>query len=376
MLESFIPPYESTTTSRIWDAGGIFGGKLNMDEFAMGSTTEHSIFGSTLNPWSKVGNRNLTAGGSSGGSAAAVASYIIPAATGSDTGGSIRQPASFCGIVGLKPTYGRCSRFGMIAFASSLDCPGILTRTVDDAAIMLDVIAGFDKKDSTTYNIEKDNYMKFINDGVNGLRIGLPIQYFKDMKFDAKTLDALNNVISLLEENGALIKEIDAQKVKNILIKNFYNAFENVDVILSPTTLGSATPKDVLLDKIAIYNNDMFTTPANIVGLPAISIPCGFSESNHPLGLQIMGNLFDEKMILRVAKSLENMIEGPHLSHTGRVKAFKLMRVAGAYWRGDSSNKMLQRIYGTAWRTKEELNDYLNFLEEVAKRDHRKIGSQ
>lgn len=394
ILHNFIPPYESTTTQRLWSHGAIFAGKLNMDEFAMGSTTTRTIFNPTINPWSKKYGKNLTSGGSSGGSAAAVASLAVPASIGSDTGGSVRQPAAFCGIVGIKPTYGRCSRWGMIAFASSLDCPGVFARNVEDTAIVLQSIAGFDSKDSTTYQVDKGEYCNNINGGIKNLSIGLPKQYFQEMSFDEETTVATKRAIQILKDNGAIIKEIDipsikdaliiyyiissveamsnlsrydgiryglqletpsttlqdlysntrtkgfgeevkrrlliggkilnselythkykiAQALRRMLCKEFQSIFKKVDCIISPTTPSPVFEIDAKLDEITIYKNDLLTTPANMAGLPAISIPIGKTKDNRPLGLQIMANHFKEEILFKTGKILEDEIEFDNIS--------------------------------------------------------------
>ncbi|CAK8163592.1 Glutamyl-tRNA(Gln) amidotransferase subunit A [Candidatus Xenohaliotis californiensis] len=389
-LEGFIPPYESTTTQRLWNYGAIFAGKMNMDEFAMGSTTEHSIFGRTINPWSKLTGIKIVPGGSSGGSAAAVSNFSVPVALGSDTGGSVRQPSSLCGIVGLKPTYGRCSRWGMIAFGSSLDCPGILSRSVEDVAIVLGAIAGFDHKDSTSFNVKIDDYLCNIDNGVKGLKIGMPKQYFQDMKLNAEIDTAINKAIKILSDNGAIIKEVSipnitnslliyyitsaveaisnlarydgirygtisdtkniksidelythtrtknfgrevrhrlllggmilrselktkkykrAQAVRQILAQDFHNVFKEVDCIISPTAPTPAFGIADQMDELTIYQGDLLTTPANMACLPAISIPVALTKNNRPLGLQIMAKHFNEKIILQVAKNIENFID-------------------------------------------------------------------
>lgn len=381
ILRNFIPKYESTVTTNIFNQGAIMLGKTNMDEFAMGSANITSYFGNVGNPW----NKNLTPGGSSGGSAACVAGYSAMMSLGSDTGGSVRQPASFCGIVGMKPTYGRCSRYGMIAFSSSLDQAGIFTRNVTDAALSLQSIMGFDPKDSTSANQPVPHlYNDLLKvDNLKGIKIGIPKEYnieglspevlklweqgkqylkasgaelvdislphteyglgayyiiapaeassnlsrydgvrygFRSEKF--KNLDELY-CLTREEGFGAEVKRrimigtyvlsldayettfIQAQKVRHLIINDFKSAFEKVDAILVPTTTGEAFEITKKMTPLEMYMNDVFTIPASLAGLPCISVPTGLSKNGLPLGLQIIGNSFDEAMVLKVAKIME-----------------------------------------------------------------------
>jgi aspartyl-tRNA(Asn)/glutamyl-tRNA(Gln) amidotransferase subunit A len=381
ILRNFIPKYESTVTNNVFKQGAIMLGKTNMDEFAMGSANIHSCFGPVGNPW----NSTLTPGGSSGGSAAAVASATAMMALGSDTGGSVRQPASFCGIVGMKPTYGRCSRFGMIAFSSSLDQAGLFARNVDDTALSLQAMMGFDNKDSTSANVKVPNLYEDLKNykDLKGVKIGIPSeynidgmsdeiiklwkqgqQYLKDAgaelyeislphsshgvaayyiiapaeassnlsRYDgvryglrAENAKNLEELYELTREQGfgaevkrrimigTLVLSLDeyettylqAQKVRHLIINDFKNAFTKVDAILVPTTTGVAFPINQKMTPIEMYMNDIFTIPASLAGLPCISLPTGLSSNGLPLGLQIIGNNFDEITVLKVAKFLE-----------------------------------------------------------------------
>ncbi|MBF0540348.1 MAG: Asp-tRNA(Asn)/Glu-tRNA(Gln) amidotransferase subunit GatA [Nitrospirae bacterium] len=383
ILGNFIPPYESTVTQKLINSEYIFTGKTNLDEFAMGSSTENSGFFPTKNPW----DTSRVPGGSSGGSAAAVASGMCIAALGSDTGGSIRQPAAFCGVVGLKPTYGRVSRFGLIAFASSLDQIGPITKNVEDCAILMNILSGHDINDSTCANIDVPDYTANLKNGVKGLTIGIPKEYFIE-GIDKETLDAVKKAINILSEMGAEVipislphteysiavyyilatseassnlarfdgvkyglridgknlldmylntkaagfgKEVKrrillgtyslssgyydayykkAQAVRTLIRKDFADAFKKVDVIITPTT---PTPAFKIGEKVAdplkMYLNDIFTTPVNLAGIPAISIPCGFSKEGLPIGLQIIGRDFDEETLLRTSYTFEHATE-------------------------------------------------------------------
>ena len=375
MLDNFVAPYDATVTANIHNAGMVLLGKTNMDEFAMGSSNETSFYGPVKNPW----DTTTIPGGSSGGSAAAVAARLTPVATGTDTGGSIRQPAALCGITGLKPTYGRVSRYGMIAFASSLDQGGPMTQTAADAALMLNAMAGYDPKDSTSVNKDVPDYTATLNDPLQGLKIGLPTEYFSN-DLDAKVQTVIETAIKELEKLGAKTQSISlphtdlavpayyviapaecssnlarydgirfgyrcdnpnnledlykrsrsegfgkevkrrilvgtyalssgyydayyakAQQVRRLIRDDFMQAFNDVDVIVTPT---SPTPAFELgakaKDPIAMYLSDIFTIAANLAGLPGISIPAGFSN-NLPIGLQIIGPHFNEAKILNVA---------------------------------------------------------------------------
>jgi aspartyl-tRNA(Asn)/glutamyl-tRNA(Gln) amidotransferase subunit A len=384
ILDGFKPPYESTVTAKLWAAGAVMLGKLNMDEFAMGSSNTTSYHGNVKNPWTRRGdNRDLVPGGSSGGSAAAVAARMVLAATGTDTGGSIRQPAAFCGIVGIKPTYGRCSRWGIVAFASSLDQAGPLARSVEDAALMLQVMAGHDPKDSTAVDLPVPDYRAGLASGVKGLRIGIPKEYRMDgmaaeieglwskgaawlkaagaeivdislphTKYALPTYyiiapaEASSNLarydgvrfglrvpgasLDEMYENtraagfGAEVKRrvlvgtyvlsagyydayyLKAQRLRSLILRDFTEAFETVDAILTPATptpafaIGERTD-----DPIAMYLNDVFTVPVNLAGLPGISVPAGLSEEGLPLSLQLIGRAFDEATLFRAARTLE-----------------------------------------------------------------------
>jgi aspartyl-tRNA(Asn)/glutamyl-tRNA(Gln) amidotransferase subunit A len=392
ILDGFCPPYEATVTERLWAAGAVMLGKVNLDEFAMGSTTTTSCYGPVENPWRRPGdNRPLVAGGSSGGSAAAVAARAALAATGTDTGGSIRQPASFCGIVGLKPSYGRCSRWGVVAYASSLDHPGPMTRTVRDAAIMLAAMAGHDPKDSTSAPLPVPDYEAALTGDIRGLRIGIPQEYrargmpaeiewvwqqgidwlreagaepvelslphtkyalpayyiiapaeassnlarYDGVRFGLRVEgDSLDDMYELTRAAGfgAEVRRrvlvgtyvlsagyydayyLKAQRVRALVAHDFAQAFERVDVLLAPTAPSAAYAIGRMSDDpIAMYLNDVFTVPANLAGLPAISVPAGLSADGLPLGLQLIGRAFDEAGVLRVAHVLEEAAQFHHL---------------------------------------------------------------
>ena len=384
ILDGFKPPYESTVTQKLWDAGATCLGKLNMDEFAMGSANVTSHYGPVINPWTKAGdNRQLVPGGSSGGSAASVAARLALAVTGTDTGGSIRQPASFCGIVGLKPTYGRCSRWGVVAFASSLDQAGPMTRTVKDAAIMLGVMAGHDPKDSTSAPMAVPDFAAALTGDIRGLRVGIPKEYRVDgMPAEIETLwqqgidwlkaagatpveislpmtkhalptyyiiapaEASANLsrydgvrfglrvpggsLDEMYENtraagfGAEVKRrvligtyvlsagyydayyLKAQRLRTLIARDFEQAFEKCDVILTPTAPSAAFAiGEKMDDPLAMYLNDVFTVPINLAGLPGISVPAGLTADGLPLGLQVIGRAFDEETMIRAAGVLE-----------------------------------------------------------------------
>jgi aspartyl-tRNA(Asn)/glutamyl-tRNA(Gln) amidotransferase subunit A len=379
MLSNFIPPYSATVIENLENAGCISVGKTNMDEFAMGSSNETSFYGNVQNPWGE----NLVPGGSSGGSAAAVAAGIVPAASGTDTGGSIRQPASLCGISGLKPTYGRISRWGMIAFASSLDQAGPMARTVEDCALLLNEMCSHDEKDTTSIDEVIPDFTENLNSSIQGLKIGLV------KEFDLSKLD--NNVVKVFEESkkhyeslGAEFIEISlpnislsvptyyvvapaecssnlsrfdgvkfgkrcdnpkdleelyiktrsegfgdevkrriligsyvlsagfydayykkAQQVRRLIKNDFDSAFKNVDIIMSPTTRGAAFEAGSKGDDpIQMYLEDLFTIPANLAGLPAMSIPNGMVD-NKPIGLQLIGNFLDESRLLQAAHNFQ-----------------------------------------------------------------------
>jgi aspartyl-tRNA(Asn)/glutamyl-tRNA(Gln) amidotransferase subunit A len=384
ILSGFKPPYESSVTANLWRAGAVMLGKVNLDEFAMGSANITSAYGKVENPWRRHGdNRPLVPGGSSGGSAAAVAARAALAATGTDTGGSIRQPASFCGIVGLKPTYGRCSRWGIVAFASSLDQAGPMTRTVRDAAIMLQAMAGHDPRDSTSAPIKVPDFEAALAGGVRGLRVGIPREYRVDgMPAEIEALwqrglaflreagaepveislphtkyalptyyiiapaEASSNLarydgvrfglrvpgesLDEMYENtraqgfGAEVRRriligtyvlsagyydayyLKAQRVRARIAGDFDAAWERCDVILTPTAPSPAFAiGEKMDDPVAMYLNDVFTVPASLAGLPAISVPAGLSDEGLPLGLQVIGRAFDEATVLRAGAALE-----------------------------------------------------------------------
>ncbi|MGH6720149.1 MAG: Asp-tRNA(Asn)/Glu-tRNA(Gln) amidotransferase subunit GatA [Alphaproteobacteria bacterium] len=384
ILANFRPPYESTVTANLWRAGAVMLGKTNMDEFAMGSSNVTSAAGPVISPWRRRGsNARLVPGGSSGGSAAAVAARLCLGATGTDTGGSIRQPASFCGVVGIKPTYGRCSRLGIVAFASSLDQAGPLARTVRDCAILLGVMAGHDPLDSTSLDRPVPDYERALARGVKGLRVGVPRQYRVDGM--AAAIDALwQRGLAWLKDQGAEVRDIDlphtsyalptyyivapaeassnlarydgvryglrvagdgvdgmyeatraagfgaevkrrvligtyvlsagyydayylrAQRVRALILRDFTRAWATVDVIVAPTAPSAAFAiGEKMDDPIAMYLNDVFTVPANLAGLPAISVPAGLSEDGLPLGLQVIGKAFDEETVFAAGHALE-----------------------------------------------------------------------
>ncbi len=381
MLKNFVSPYESTASSKLWDSGGICLGKTNLDEFAMGSSTETSIFGVTSNPW----DINRVPGGSSGGSAASVAAGLCAAAIGSDTGGSIRQPASFCGVVGLKPTYGRVSRWGLIAFASSLDQIGPITNTVSDAAEILYSISGKDPYDSTCLDKPVPNYLNDLNKSIKGLKIGIIKECFEHPGLNEEVKESVLQGVERFKKLGAQIFDIKcprfndgiatyyviapseasanlarydgvkfgyrsdsglnlldmtsksraegfgdevqrriligtyalsagysdayykkAQRVRTLIRKDFDNAFEKVDILLTPTCPTTAFLKgDFVNDPLAMYLSDLLTVPVNLAGLPAVSIPCGFDKKGLPIGLQLIGNVLEEHRILNAANIFE-----------------------------------------------------------------------
>jgi aspartyl-tRNA(Asn)/glutamyl-tRNA(Gln) amidotransferase subunit A len=380
ILHNFVPPYDATVVERLKVAGAIVLGKANMDEFAMGSSTEHSAYGITRNPW----DLSAIPGGSSGGSAAAVAADECAAALGTDTGGSIRQPAACCGIVGLKPTYGRVSRYGLVAFASSLDQIGPMTKDVRDAAILLNVIGGNDPRDSTSADVAMPDYTRALTESIKGVRIGIPRQYFIE-GIDPEVERAVRAALKVLEEVGATADEVSlphteygvaayyilapseassnlarydgikygyrtpqwshlrdmymrtrdegfgaevkrrimlgtyalsagyyeayykkAQQVRTLIRRDFEEAFQQVDVLVTPT---SPTPAfkigEKIDDPLQMYLSDVCTITINLAGIPAISLPCGFSSAGLPIGLQIIGKPFAEETILRVAHAFE-----------------------------------------------------------------------
>lgn len=382
-LENYQPIYDATVVQKLKEAESVVLGKCNMDEFAMGGSSETSAYKITRNPW----NEEHVPGGSSSGSAAAVAAGEVYFALGTDTGGSIRQPASYCGVVGLKPTYGRVSRFGAVAFASSLDQIGPITKNVEDAAYVLQSIAGYDPMDSTSANVEVPNYLSALTGDVKGLRIGVPKEYLGE-GIDPAVKEAVMNALKVLEDLGAKWEEITlphteyaiasyyiiasseassnlarfdgirygvrstnassllevyeksrsegfgpevkrrimlgtyalssgyydayylkAQKVRTLIKQDFDRAFEQVDVIIGPTTPTPAFKIGELIDDpLTMYLNDVCTVPVSLAGMPAISVPCGM-VNGLPVGMQVIGKAFDEATILRVAHAFEQSTE-------------------------------------------------------------------
>ena len=387
ILDGFKPQYESTVSANLWAAGAGMLGKLNMDQFAMGSSNETSAFGNVLSPWrrSDGGNASLTPGGSSGGSSAAVSARLCPGATGTDTGGSIRQPASFTGISGIKPTYGRCSRWGVVAFASSLDQPGAMARGVRDCAIMLETMSGFDAKDSTSLEVPVPHWEAGLSSNLRGKRVGIPKEYRVDNM--PPEIDALwEQGIAWLKDAGAEIVEVSlphtkyalpayyiiapaeassnlarydgvryglrdlpdgaglpdmyaatraagfgaevkrrimigtyvlsagfydayftqASKVRSLIARDFDNAWESCDLLLTPTAPSAAFALgEKSNDPLAMYLNDVFTVPSSLAGLPAMSVPGGLDAGGLPLGLQIIGKAFDEQGVLNACLAIE-----------------------------------------------------------------------
>ena len=384
MLENFVAPYDATVVEKLNDEHLIDLGKLNMDEFAMGASTEYSAFKKTRNPW----NLNTVPGGSSGGSAAAVAAGMVPWALGSDTGGSIRQPASFCGVVGLKPTYGLVSRFGLVAFASSLDQIGPITKDVKDSAMLLNLIAGHDEKDTTSENIPKKDYTKALKGDVKGLKIGIPKQYYGE-GINEEVKAKLQEAIETYKKLGATVEEFSldiadyalatyyiiacaeassnlgrfdgirygyrtknyeslkdiyknsrsegfgpevkrriilgtyvlssgyydayykkAQQVRTLVKKEFDEAFKKYDVLLTPTSPTVAFEVGTKSSNpLEMYLADICTVPVNIAGLPGISVPCGVNSKGMPIGMQLIGNRFEEEKILNAAYTFEQEIK-------------------------------------------------------------------
>ena len=380
MLEDFIAPYNATIVEKVNNENMINLGKLNMDEFAMGSSTETSYFKKTKNPW----NLNKVPGGSSGGSAAAVAANLVPWALGSDTGGSIRQPASLCGVVGLKPTYGLVSRFGLVAFASSLDQIGPITKDVTDSAILLNLIAGHDERDTTSVNKEKEDYTEALKNDVKGMKIAVPKEFFGE-GINEEVKASLEKAIEKYKEMGAIVEEVSldvaeyalatyyiiacaeassnlgrfdgirygyrtknysnlkelfknsrsegfgaevkrriilgtyvlssgyydayykkAQQVRTLVSNKFEEVFEKYDVILTPTSPITAFNIGEKSDNpLEMYLADICTVSINIAGVPAISIPCGVNSEGMPIGMQLIGNKFQEKKILNAAYAYE-----------------------------------------------------------------------
>jgi aspartyl-tRNA(Asn)/glutamyl-tRNA(Gln) amidotransferase subunit A len=381
ILNGFVAPYSATVIERLRGEGAVLLGRMNMDEFAMGSSTENSCYGATRNPW----DTDRVPGGSSGGSAAAVAAREIPAALGSDTGGSIRQPAALCGVAGLKPTYGRVSRYGLVAFASSLDQIGPIARSVRDIALLLEVIGGHDPRDSTSVEMPVAGLSAGIEDGVSGMRIGVPKEYFIE-GMDAGVRAAVETAIGRIRELGAEPVEVSlphteyavatyyiiataeassnlarydgvqygfrapnpkglldmyertksegfgdevkrrvmlgtyvlssgyydayylkAQKARTLLKNDFEKAFAKCDLIAAPVTPTAAfRVGEKTADPLQMYLSDIFTISANLAGVPALSIPCGFTSDPLPVGLHLIGRPFDEASIFRAAHAYES----------------------------------------------------------------------
>lgn len=379
MLENFISPYDGHVTGLLKQQGVVLWGRLNMDEFAMGSSTENSAFHTSRNPW----DLERVPGGSSGGSAAAVAAREVPIAIGSDTGGSIRQPAAFCGVVGMKPTYGLVSRYGLVAFASSLDQFGPFSRTVEDAAILLQAIAGHDKRDSTSFKADIPDYRAALSKKQGPWKIGVPREYFTE-GLDPEIKTAVEAAIKYYEDEGCTIEEVSlkmtdyavpvyyilataeassnlarfdgirythrakdaadavdlyyksreegfgaevkrriilgtyvlssgyydayylrAQKVRTLIREEFMEVFKSVDTILTPTTPSPSFKLGEKADPLAMYLNDIYTINVNLAGLPALSLPCGFTDGKLPIGLQLIGKPFAEDELLAIAHRYE-----------------------------------------------------------------------
>jgi len=383
MLDNFISPYDATVVTRLKEAGVIMLGKTNMDEFAMGSSNETSWYGAVKNPW----NTETVPGGSSGGSAAAVAAQLAVAATGTDTGGSIRQPAALCGITGIKPTYGRVSRYGMIAFASSLDQAGPMTKSAEDAAIILQAMAGFDERDSTSAEEDVPDYISGLDTDLNGLKIGLAKEYFEE-GLDANVEASVRKAVEKYKELGAEIVDISlpnsglsvpvyyvvapaecssnlsrfdgvrygyrcedpkdledlykrsrgegfgpevkrrvligayalsagyydayylkAQKIRHLISDDFEQAFKKCDVIIGPTSPSTAFKLgEKADDPVTMYLSDIYTIATNLAGLPGMSIPCE-QVNDMPVGLQLIGNYFEEARLLNVAHRLQQVTD-------------------------------------------------------------------
>ncbi len=384
ILDNFVPPYESTVTQKLQDAGAIMVGKTNLDEFAMGSSTENSGYQVTANPW----DLERVPGGSSGGSAAAVAAEECVVSLGSDTGGSIRQPASFCGVIGLKPTYGLVSRFGLVAYASSLDQIGPFARNVEDAAILLGAIAGHDPRDSTSLKVSIPDYTQYLQPKLKkGLKVGIIKETFGE-GLDTTVAESVKNAIAQLETLGVEVKEIScprfryglpayymiapseasanlarydavkygireqadnlvdmytgtraagfgaevkrrimlgtyalsagyydayylkAQKVRTLIKQDFEAAFEDVDVLISPTAPTTAFKAgEKTADPLAMYLSDLMTIPVNLAGLPGINVPCGFDDQGLPIGMQLISNVLREDVLFHVAYAYEQATE-------------------------------------------------------------------
>ncbi len=383
MLSNFVAPYDATVVQKLKEQGMVMLAKANMDEFAMGSSNENSFYGNVINPW----REGSVPGGSSGGSAAAVAARLAPVATGTDTGGSIRQPAAFCGLSGIKPTYGRVSRYGMIAFASSLDQAGPLATSAEDCAMLLQAMAGFDERDSTSSTEPVPSFIDGLNHPLTGLRIGVPAEYFAD-GLDAGVAKAVEEAIEEFKKAGAEIQSVSlpnqglcipayyvvapaeassnlsrfdgvrfghrcedpvdledlykrsraegfgdevkrriligaytlsagfydayylkALQVRRLISNDFEQAFKDVDVILGPTTPTTAfSLGDKTDDPVSMYLNDLYTVSANLSGLPAMSVPCGF-DNDMPVGLQLVCNHFQEAKLLQIAHQFQQITD-------------------------------------------------------------------
>lgn len=394
ILGDFIPPYSATVVERLEAAGMINLGKTNQDEFAMGSSSETSAFGISRNPW----NLDCVPGGSSGGSAAAVAAGMAPASLGTDTGGSIRQPASFCGIVGIKPTYGRVSRYGIVAFASSLDQAGPMAKTVQDAALILEAMAGRDQRDSTTSSQRVPKWSEQINKNLKGLKVGLPKEYFSD-RLQPETRAAVDRAIEMVRKAGAETVEVSlpltemavsiyylvctseassnlarydgvrfgyradfsqhpaedlaefycrtrgegfgsevkrriilgtyalssgyydayykkACQVRRLMRQQFLDVFKTCDVIMSPVTTSPAFKlNERISDPLEMYLNDIYTTSANLVGIPGISVPAGLSSNKLPIGVQVLSSHFQEQHLFNVGSVIEESLAPKELPY-------------------------------------------------------------
>jgi aspartyl-tRNA(Asn)/glutamyl-tRNA(Gln) amidotransferase subunit A len=390
ILETFVPPYESTVTQNLFNAGAVMLGKTNMDEFAMGSSNLTSYYGPSINPWREKDHpeKDLVPGGSSGGSASAVAGRLCLAATGSDTGGSIRQPAAYCGLVGMKPTYGLCSRRGMIAFASSLDQAGPLTHTVRDSALMLQTMASYDPWDATSIPGSSYDFLSHLKPDIKGLRFGIPKEYLENLP--RETAELVKRGIEWVKSCGGTLQEVSlpttpyalptyyilapaeassnlarydgvrygvrchgntldelyentrtsgfgkevqrrimigtyvlsagyydayylkAQRLRTLIANDFKRVFQDVDLLLTPTTPeGAFAVDEKLTDPITMYLNDIFTVTVNLANLPAISVPAGFNEKGLPLGLQLIGPSLSEQQLLNASLVLEECADFP-----------------------------------------------------------------